>query len=78
MTRSKKRFFTIDLPDEEDYAALCQSPARFKFSWHRDWVTVHVMFDKCRGRELAVALQQAVDAGETTWTEILGYANGDH
>lgn len=72
MTRSKKRFYTIDLQDVEDYAALCQSLPMTRFTWTRDWVTGNVMFDKCNGRELAAALQSAIDVGETSWSEILG------
>lgn len=72
MTRQKKRFFTVDIRDPDDYAELCQSPAMAKFGWKRDWISGHVMFDKCSGRELAAALQSAIDAGETTWSEILG------
>ena len=72
--RSKKRFYTIPFPDPDDYATICQSTVfRDAFTWKRDWSTGEIMFDKCHGRELAEHLQKVIDAGETSWFEILGF-----
>jgi hypothetical protein len=57
--------------EPQEYEALVAAPVMFKYSFSYDVTSGQIEFYTDDGRQLAKDLATVIDAGETSWSEVL-------